>query len=67
MSTTHFKDYMKIPATFKLSKRTKTMAALLKPHHKGENKSFRKAMVQAEAFAQTVDRHMMGSAGKNND
>jgi hypothetical protein len=58
---------MKTNATFRVSKRSKTMAALLKPHHKGENKSFLKAMVQAEATAQTTERHMMGSAGKNND
>jgi hypothetical protein len=58
---------MKTTATFRVSKRSKTMAALLNPHNKGENKSFLKAMIRAEAFAQSTERHMMGAAGKNND
>jgi hypothetical protein len=56
---------MKTTATFRISKRSKTMAALLKPHNKGENKSFLKAMVHAEAIAQSTERHMMGKAGGN--
>ena len=58
---------MKTPSTFKLSKRAKTMAAILPFKDKEQRNAFKQNMVESEYYASTVERHMMGVNAKNKD
>lgn len=58
---------MKIPSTFKLSKRSKTLAALLPFANAEQRNAFRKNMVQAQYIASTSERWTMGSNTKGKD
>ena len=58
---------MKIPSTFKLSKRNKTMIALLPFANKEQRNAFKRNMIQAQYISHTSERHMMGVNAKSKD
>jgi hypothetical protein len=58
---------MKIPSTFKLSKKNKTLIALLPFKTEEQRSAFKKNMIQAQYTADTSERHMMGVNAKNKD
>ena len=58
---------MKIPSTFKLSKRNKTLAALLPFANREQRNAFKRNMIQAQYISDTSERHMMGVNAKSKD
>jgi hypothetical protein len=58
---------MKIPSTFKLSKRSKTLAALLPFANREQRNAFKRNMVQAQYISATSERWTMGSNAKSKD
>jgi len=58
---------MKTPSTFKLSKRNKTMIALLPFANKEQRNAFKRNMIQAQYISDTSERHMMGVNAKSKD
>ena len=58
---------MKTPSTFKLSKRNKTMIALLPFKTEEHRQAFKRNMIQAQYIASTSERHMMGVNAKGKD
>ena len=58
---------MKTPSTFKLSKRNKTLIALLPFKTEEQRSAFKKNMIQAQYIASTSERYMMGVNAKSKD
>jgi hypothetical protein len=58
---------MKIPSTFKLSKRNKTMTALLPFANREQRNAFKQNMIQAQYIASTSERQQMGVNAKSKD
>ena len=58
---------MKTPSTFKLSKKNKTMIALLPFKNREQREAFKRNMIQAQYIASTSERHMMGVNAKGKD
>ena len=58
---------MKTPSTFKLSKKSKTLIALLPFKNSEQRAAFKKNMIQDEYIASTSERHMMGVNAKSKD
>ena len=58
---------MKTPATFKLSKKSKTMIALLPFKSEEARRAFKKNMIQAEYTASISERYTFGGNTKGKD
>ena len=58
---------MKTPSTFKLSKRNKTMLALLPFANREQREAMKRNMIQAQYTSGTSERHMMGVNAKSKD
>lgn len=58
---------MKTPSTFKLSKKNKTLIALLPFQDKEQRNAFKRNMIQAQYTSDTSERHMMGVNAKSKD
>ena len=58
---------MKTPSTFKLSKKNKTLIALLPFQDKEQRNAFKLNMIQAQYTSGTSERHMMGVNAKSKD
>jgi hypothetical protein len=58
---------MKIPSTFKLSKRNKTLTALLPFANREQRNAFKQNMIQAQYIASISERQQMGVNAKNKD
>ena len=58
---------MKTPSTFKLSKRNKTMIALLPFANREQREAMKRNMIQAQYIASTSERYMMGVNAKGKD
>ena len=58
---------MKTPSTFKLSKKNKTLIALLPFQDKEQRNAFKRNMIQAQYTSDTSERLMMGVNAKSKD
>jgi len=58
---------MKTPSTFKLSKKNKTLIALLPFANSEQRNAFKRNMIQAQHIAATSERWTMGSSAKSKD
>lgn len=58
---------MKTPSTFKLSKKNKTLIAMLPFKNEELRSAFRKNMIQAQYIYSTSERWMMGVNAKGKD
>jgi len=58
---------MKTPSTFKLSKRNKTLTALLPFANREQRNAFKQNMIQAQYIASTSERQQMGVNAKSKD
>ena len=58
---------MKTPSTFKLSKKNKTLIALLPFKTEEQRSAFKRNMIQAQYTSDTSERHMMGVNAKSKD
>jgi hypothetical protein len=58
---------MKTPSTFKLSKRNKTLIALLPFKTEEQRNAFKRNMIQAQYISSISERHMMGVNAKGKD
>ena len=56
---------MKRTSTYKMSKRLKTMLALMPFHDKAEKDRWKSYMINAEVTAASVDRVVIGKSGSN--
>lgn len=58
---------MKTPSTFKLSKKNKTLIAMLPFKSEEYRSAFKKNMIQAQYIRDTSERHVLGASTKGKD
>lgn len=58
---------MKRPSTYKMSKRLKTALALGRYTDQNQRSAWKSAMADAEIYAASVERHIMGGKAGGND